>query len=179
MTLNSRSSNTTSFSKLILFTVGSIIPFSISRNCFILFIFSLRTHLEQQGQCNGIQRSQPQSPCKSQQKCGIFPLTICCLLPVSFCNNFPFGGDAEQTGPFAWSGCYKSLPFCPLFYPDSGTRQAEKGFPFGAEAAEVLSEAGKPSDSWTVLESITYHLEGKKKKIFMVFYPSLGFFCDV
>lgn len=48
-------------------------------------------------------------PYKSHEKCDVFPVTICCLFPVSFYNNFPFSGDAEQTGPFAWPGYDKSF----------------------------------------------------------------------
>ncbi|XP_008561992.1 PREDICTED: taste receptor type 2 member 19-like, partial [Galeopterus variegatus] len=46
MTSSSRKSDTETFSKLIIFTMGSFIPFSASLSFFLLLIFSLWKHLK-------------------------------------------------------------------------------------------------------------------------------------
>ncbi|ELR57332.1 Taste receptor type 2 member 20 [Bos mutus] len=45
-TLNSKRRDTETFSKLIIFTVGSFLPFIISLSCFLLLMFSLLKHVK-------------------------------------------------------------------------------------------------------------------------------------
>lgn len=45
MTLSSKRSDTETFSKLIIFTMGSFSPFIISLSCFLLLMFSLLNHV--------------------------------------------------------------------------------------------------------------------------------------
>ncbi|CAI9166253.1 unnamed protein product [Rangifer tarandus platyrhynchus] len=46
MTLNSKNSDTETFSKLIIFTVESFLPFTISLSCFLLLMFSRLKHIK-------------------------------------------------------------------------------------------------------------------------------------
>ena len=89
MTLNSKNSDTETFSKLIIFTSGIFLTFYYIPELFSpINVLPAETYQEDEEPCNRVQGSQLQSPRQSHDHGDIFTHTTCHSLPVSSHNNF-------------------------------------------------------------------------------------------
>ena len=89
MTLNSKNSDTETFSKLIIFTSGIFLTFYYIPELFSpINVLPAETYQEDEEPCNRVQGSQLQSPRQSHDHGDIFSHTTCQSLPVSSHNNF-------------------------------------------------------------------------------------------
>ena len=83
MTLNSKRSDTETFSKLIIITVESCLPFIISLSCFLLLMFSLLKHVKMRSHATGFR--DPSS--KAYVKAMIMVISFLILLAIHFLSH--------------------------------------------------------------------------------------------
>lgn len=119
MTLSPKQSDTKNFLELIIFTMGSFLPFLISLNVFILLIFSLWKHVKNmKHSATGFRDANVKVHIRARKSVISFLVLFAIYFLSVFITVFYF--EVMKNGVFAWSGYYKCLSFSPLIYSDSG-----------------------------------------------------------